>query len=129
MGLAAAGLAAAIPSILKAGSINNALPFKLALSQFSLASQFWTKQLDPFDFPAKTKELGISGLDYCSMFFADKAKDQQFLKALKQRSADAGSYNLRIMIDGEGVLGDLTENVRLKFAIVVLPTEAIYCNK
>ena len=92
----------------------NDLFFKIALSQFSFASQFWTKQLDPLDFPAKTKELGITGLDYCSMFFADKAKDQQFLKQLKQRSADAGSYNLRIMIDGEGVLGDLNETVRLK---------------
>ena len=30
------------------------------------------------------------------------------------RSADAGTYNLRIMIDGEGVLGDLNEVVRLK---------------
>jgi sugar phosphate isomerase/epimerase len=58
--------------------------------------------------------LGISGLDYCSMFFADKAKDTQFLGELKKRAADNGSYNLRIMIDGEGVLGDLNEATRLK---------------
>jgi sugar phosphate isomerase/epimerase len=88
--------------------------FRIAVSQFSFASQFWTKQLDPLDFPAKAKELGIPGLDYCSMFFADKARDAAFLSQLKKRSEDAGSYNLRIMVDGEGVLGDLNEANRLK---------------
>jgi sugar phosphate isomerase/epimerase len=88
--------------------------FRFAISQFSFASEFWTKQLDPLDFAAKSRELGISGLDYCSMFFADKAKDQQFLNELKKRANDNGSYNLRIMIDGEGVLGDLNETIRLK---------------
>ena len=88
--------------------------FKLAVSQFSFASQFWTQQLKPLDFPAKSKELGIPGLDYCSMFFADKAKDQDFLNQLKARSADAGCYNLRIMVDGEGVLGDLNPAIRTK---------------
>jgi sugar phosphate isomerase/epimerase len=89
--------------------------FRLAISQFSLASQFWGKQLDPLDFPAKAvRDFGITGMDYCSMFFADKAKDAAFLQELKKRSADAGAYNLRIMVDGEGVLGDLNEATRLK---------------
>lgn len=48
------------------------------------------------------------------MFFADKAKDQAFLNQLKQRSTDAGCYNLRIMVDGEGVLGDLNTAARTK---------------
>ena len=113
MGAAGLGLAAALPEDLFATTAAD-LFFKIAVSQFSFASQFWTKQLDPLDFPAKAKELGITGLDYCSMFFADKAKDQQFLADLKKRAADAGSYNLRIMIDGEGVLGDLNEAARLK---------------
>jgi sugar phosphate isomerase/epimerase len=94
--------------------VPNELFFKIAVSQFSFASQFWTKQLDPLDFPAKSKELGITGLDYCSMFFADKARDAAWLNELKKRAADAGSYSLRIMVDGEGVLGDLTEASRLK---------------
>lgn len=115
MSLAAAGITSAIPSILKAGMPKKELPFKLALSQFSLASQFWTKQLDPLDFPKKTiTTFGISGLDYCSMFFADKAKDVTFLNELKKRSLDNGCYNLRIMIDGEGVLGDLNKDIRTK---------------
>jgi sugar phosphate isomerase/epimerase len=113
MGVAGLGLAAALPEYLYADT-SKELFFKIAVSQFSFASQFWTQKLKPLDFPAKAKELGITGLDYCSMFFADKAKDQQFLNDLKKRSADAGSYNLRIMIDGEGVLGDLNETVRLK---------------
>lgn len=115
MGLAAAGLAPAIPFLLKANATKAELPFKLALSQFSLASQFWTKQLDPLDFPQKTiKTFGITGLDYCSMFFADKAKDTTFLAELRKRALDNGCYNLRIMVDGEGVLGDLNKDIRTK---------------
>jgi sugar phosphate isomerase/epimerase len=115
MGIASAGLASAIPSILRASVLKKEMPFKLALSQFSLASQFWTKQLNPVDFPRKTiTTFGIKGLDYCSMFFADKAKDSNFLNELNKRSADNGCYNLRIMVDGEGVLGDLDKNVRSK---------------
>ena len=115
MSIAAAGIASAIPSFLKANINAPDLPFKLALSQFSLASQFWTKQLDPLDFPQKTiKTFGIPGLDYCSMFFADKAKDATFLNELKKRALDNGCYNLRIMIDGEGVLGDLNNDIRNK---------------
>ncbi|WP_114937742.1 TIM barrel protein [Mucilaginibacter endophyticus] len=113
MGAAGLGLATSLPEFLYADTATKPF-FKLAVSQFSFASQFWTKQLDPLNFPAKAKELGISGLDYCSMFFADKAKDQQFLSDLKKRATDAGSYNLRIMVDGEGVLGDLNEANRLK---------------
>lgn len=113
MGAAGLGLAATLPEYLYADT-GKELFFKIAVSQFSFASQFWTGKLKALEFPAKAKELGISGLDYCSMFFADKAKDAQFLADLKQCAADSGSYNLRIMIDGEGVLGDLTESVRLK---------------
>src|SRR5579863_4379127 len=100
IGAAGVGLAASFPQLLLAGEKD--LFFKLAISQFSFASQFWTRKLDPLDFAAKSKELGITGLDYCSMFFADKAKDAAFLTELKKRSADAGCYNLRIMVDGEG---------------------------
>ncbi|MES1216159.1 MAG: sugar phosphate isomerase/epimerase family protein [Bacteroidota bacterium] len=115
MSLAGAATAAAIPSFLVKKDLAKKLPFKLALSQFSLASQFWTKKLDALDFPEKCiKTFGIAGLDYCSMFFADKAKDNVFLKELKKRSDDHGCYNLRIMIDGEGVLGSLDKTERMK---------------
>jgi sugar phosphate isomerase/epimerase len=113
IGAAGVGLAASFPQLLQAEEKKD-LFFKLAISQFSFASQFWTKKLDPLDFAAKSKELGITGLDYCSMFFADKAKDHAYLNDLKKRAADNGSYNLRIMVDGEGVLGDLNDSVRLK---------------
>ncbi len=113
IGAAGVGLAASFPQLLLAKE-EKELFFKLAISQFSFASQFWTKKLDPLDFAAKSKELGITGLDYCSMFFADKAKDFVYVNELKKRAADNGCYNLRIMIDGEGVLGDLSDQVRLK---------------
>lgn len=115
MGAAGIGISSAIPGWIYGETEKKELFFKLAISQFSLASDFWTKKLDPLDFPAKVKnDFDITGLDYCSMFFADKAKNPAFLSDLKKRSADAGTYNLRIMIDGEGVLGDLTEATRLK---------------
>jgi sugar phosphate isomerase/epimerase len=107
------GLASALPAFLY-GNSSKELFFQIAISQFSFASEFWTKKLDPLDFAARSKELGIRGLDYCSMFFADKAKDETYLNELKKRAADAGNYNLRIMVDGEGVLGDLDETKRLK---------------
>jgi sugar phosphate isomerase/epimerase len=112
---AAAGLdlAAIIPDFLYAQPDQD-LFFKIAVSQFPFASMFWTNKLTTLEFPAKSKELGITGLDYCSMFFAGKAKDTTYLNDLKKRSADAGCYNLRIMVDGEGVLGDLNESTRLK---------------
>ena len=115
MGAAGIGIASAMPQWLQAEENKKKMFFKLAISQFSLASDFWTKKLDPLDFPSKVKkDFDITGLDYCSMFFADKAKDTTFLDELKKRSSDAGTYNLRIMVDGEGVLGDLTEATRLK---------------
>lgn len=115
MGVAGAGMASTLPRFLMPEANEKDLFFKLALSQFSLASQFWTQKLDPLDFPAKCmKDFGIAGLDYCSMFFASKARDNTFLNELKKRSADAGCYNLRIMVDGEGVLGDLNKDVRTK---------------
>jgi sugar phosphate isomerase/epimerase len=112
---ASAGLAltAALPEFLQAQSEKD-LFFKIAVSQFSFASMFWTNKLTTLEFPAKSKELGITGLDYCSMFFAGKAKDEAYLNDLKKRALDAGCYNLRIMVDGEGVLGDLNETIRLK---------------
>jgi sugar phosphate isomerase/epimerase len=116
IGAAGVGLATSFPQLLRAEEKKGQF-FKLSLSQFSFASQFWTKKLDPLDFAAKSKELGISGLDYCSMFFADKAKDQTYLAELKKRAADNGSYNLRIMVDLMGVpgsLGNLDEKLRLK---------------
>jgi sugar phosphate isomerase/epimerase len=106
IGAVGAGLVAGFPQLLRAEE-KKAIFFKLAISQFSFASQFWTKKLDPLDFAAKSKELGITGLDYCSMFFADKATDQIYLAELKKRAADNGSYNLRIMVDLVGVPGSL----------------------
>ena len=117
VGAAGLGLAASLPEYLRSQPNRSDLFFKIAISQFFLASEFWTKKLDPLDFPAKVKnDFGITGLDYCSMFFADKAKNTQYLQDLKKRSADAGTYNLRIMVDvmGGTPLGDLNEAARIK---------------
>src|SRR5579863_5935860 len=115
IGAAGLSLATSFPHLLLSEEKKD-LFFKLAISQFSFASQFWTRKLDPLDFASKAKGLGIAVLDYCSMFFADKAKDQNYLAELKKRAADNGSYNLRIMVDMVGMpgsLGNLDEKLRL----------------
>jgi sugar phosphate isomerase/epimerase len=53
-------------------------------------------------------------VEYVNQFFADKAKDMEFLKALKQRADDNGIKNILIMIDGEGSLADKDQAIRNK---------------
>ncbi len=56
LGAAGAGLAATMPSWAFAETESKKLFFKIALSQFSLASDFWTKKLDALeDFLEKEK--------------------------------------------------------------------------
>jgi hypothetical protein len=95
-------------------NVSQDLFFKIAVSQFSFASQFWTKQLDPLDFACQIEGTGHTRPRLLLHVFCRQGKETGFSGELKKRCADAGSYNLRIMIDAEGVLGDLNEANRLK---------------
>lgn len=89
--------------------------FKISLAQWSLHKTLFDGSMTNMDFPAAAKnEFGINAVEYVNQFFKDKAKDQQYLQELKQRSADLGVENVLIMIDGEGHLGNLVEAERLK---------------
>ncbi|MCP1382352.1 sugar phosphate isomerase/epimerase family protein [Runella salmonicolor] len=80
--------------------------FTISLAEFSLAGSLFSGKLKNMDFPAKAKnEFGISAVEYVSMFWQDKAKDQAYLSELKQRTADLGVTNVLIMVDNEGDLG------------------------
>ncbi len=100
--------ALALPSIsswLKAAE--TPLPFKISLAQWSLHKAHFAGTMKNMDFPAVAKnDFGITGIEFVNQFWKDQAKDQSYLKELKQRCTDLGVTPVLIMCDGEGNLGD-----------------------
>jgi len=90
--------------------------FKISLAQWSFHKAFFSKKMDHLDFAAKTKSLGMDGIEYVNQFFKDKAEDSAYLAMMNQRAANAGVKQLLIMVDGEGGLGD-TDDAKRKVAI------------
>ena len=87
--------------------------FRISLAQWSLHRTLRKGELDALDF-AKTAKIdyGIEAIEYVNSFFKDKARDEAYLKQLKQRAADHGVTSLLTMVDGEGALGDPDEKKR-----------------
>ncbi|MBX9851703.1 MAG: sugar phosphate isomerase/epimerase [Cytophagaceae bacterium] len=80
---------------------------KISLAQWSLHKAFFSNKISALDFPGIAKtQFGFEAVEYVNQFFKDKAKDNQFLKDLKQRCSDHGVKSILIMIDGEGDLAD-----------------------
>lgn len=81
--------------------------FDISLAEWSLHKTLFSGKMTNLDFPRVAKEdYGITAIEYVNQFWMDKAKDQDYLKQLKQRTADLGVKNVLIMCDGEGDLGD-----------------------
>lgn len=104
-------------NILKAQALSNYIStetmfFKISLAEWSFHKAIFGQKLDHLDFAAKTKSLGIDGVEYVNQFFRDKAEDQAYLKQMNQRAADAEVTQLLIMVDGEGGLGDPNDTKR-----------------
>jgi sugar phosphate isomerase/epimerase len=115
MGATGLGLASAWPNQIVAASTASDLFFKISLAEFSLASSILGGQFPHMEFPAKAKNaFGISAVEHVTLFFADKANDQTYLKELKQRTDDLGVQNVLIMVDTAGDLASLDENVRTR---------------
>ena len=94
---------------------NKDLFFQISLAEWSLNKELFGGKLTNLDFPAKAKnEFGINAVEYVNQFFKDKAKDQAYLKELKQRCDDLDVTSVLIMCDGEGGLGDTSEASRAK---------------
>ena len=70
--------------------------------------------LNPLDFAAKARELGIGAVEYVNTFFFTKAEDGAYLAQLNKRARDEGVENLLIMCDAEGALGDPDPAARSK---------------
>jgi len=87
--------------------------FRISLAQWSLHRTINDKKLDNLDFAKVAKEeFGIEAIEYVNQFFADKAKDQDYLADMKKRAADHGVRSLIIMVDREGALGDADDGKR-----------------
>lgn len=103
----------AIPSLALPVTTTEPYDFHISLAQWSLHKAFFSKKIDPLDFPSVAKkQFQIDAVEYVNQFFLDKAKDVTFLKELKKRSEDNGVKNLLIMIDQEGSLASPDTNLR-----------------
>ncbi len=109
--IAAAGItgtarAATTTPTLQSAAADPASPFKISLAEWSLHRTIRSGKITNLDFPKVAKEeFGISGVEYVSSFFKDKAEDTAYLDDLKKRCSDNGVESVVIMVDGEGALG------------------------
>lgn len=87
--------------------------FEISLAQWSLHRKIRAGELDHLDFARVAKEdFGIDAIEYVNSFFFKKAKNQKYLRQMKQRSDDLGVRSLLIMVDREGQIGDPDDQKR-----------------
>ena len=86
--------------------------FHISLAQWSFHKALNAGEFTNLDFPAKTKAVGISAVEYVNRFFENTS--DAYLAKLNARCDDAGVTSVLIMVDGEGNLGDPDEKARKK---------------
>ena len=90
-----------------------AFDFEISLAQWSLHKALFAGEIKALDFPVVArKTYDIGAVEYVNQFFMDKAKDQTFLRQLKQRAEDNGVVNSLIMIDGEPEMASADKQIR-----------------
>jgi len=88
-------------------------PFKISLAEWSLNRTLRAKKLDNLDFArVAKKDFDIDCVEFVDQFFADKAKDKDYLKELKSRAEGEGVRIGLIMLDTVGPLGASEKEVR-----------------
>lgn len=97
-----------------AGMAAKKSPFKISLAEWSFHKALFANEMTNLDFPVKTRELGIDGVEYVNQFFKDKARDEKYLAELKKVAKNEGVKNILIMCDGEGMVGDPDKTKRLQ---------------
>lgn len=111
-GVAATGIAV-LPGFLH--SCNTEPRFKISLAEWSLHRALGSKMLDNLEFPVKAKrDFGLTAVEYVSVFFKDFVTDPKYLAELKRITDYHGVTNVLIMVDGEGNLGEPTEEGRMQ---------------
>lgn len=109
---ATAGTMLVSPAI--AGLAAKKSPFKISLAEWSFHRALFANEMTNLQFPVKTRELGMEGVEYVNQFFKDKAKDEKYLTELKKIAKNEGVENVLIMCDGEGMLGNPEKEERIK---------------
>lgn len=90
-------------------------PFKISLAEWSLNRALRAGKMSNLDFPRVAKqEFNIDCIEFVDQFFADKAKDMDYLGELKQRASDEGVRMWLIMLDTNGPLGSPNERQRAR---------------
>jgi len=109
---ATAGTMLVSPAI--AGIAAKKSPFKISLAEWSFHKALFANEMTNLQFPVKTRELGMDGVEYVNQFFKDKAKDETYLAELKKIAKNEGVTNVLIMCDGEGMVGHPEKVERIK---------------
>ncbi|MFO7901825.1 MAG: sugar phosphate isomerase/epimerase, partial [Pirellulaceae bacterium] len=80
--------------------------FDISLAEWSLVRTLRAGAMTNLDFPRVAKQdFGIDCIEFVDQFFADKAKDEAYLRELKKRADDEGVSMGLIMLDTNGPLG------------------------
>ncbi|MBN1345126.1 MAG: DUF1080 domain-containing protein [Phycisphaerae bacterium] len=81
-------------------------PFKISLAEWSLVKTLRAGKITNLDFPRLAKrDFGIDCIEFVDQFFADKARDDAYLRDLEARAKDEGVTMGLIMLDTNGPLG------------------------
>ncbi len=109
--MGAVGLA---PQLSRFASAELQSRIRIALGEYSFNTDYRAGRYDPLQLASITrKRFGMRAIDYVSSFWADKARNQEFLRGMKQRAADNGVANHLILVDLQGPqLGDLDKGRR-----------------
>ena len=95
--------------------------FDISLAEWSLHRTLRKGEMTNLDFPRVTREkFGLDAVEYVNSFFKDKARDEVYLKDLRQRCEDHGVKSLLIMCDGEGNLGDPDDAARSRAIEIII---------
>lgn len=112
------GAVAALPGL---GRAQNAATqdkiFKISLAQWSLNPNFFGRsgfeKLDPLKFAEIAhQQFDIHAIEYVNQFYKSKKNDDAYLKELKKVADGSGVTSVLIMCDGEGNLGDPSDDKR-----------------
>jgi sugar phosphate isomerase/epimerase len=108
---ASAGLSSLLP--FDAFSIERKEFFSISLAEWSFHKALFGGKMTNMEFPLKAKkDFGINIVEYVSPFFKKKETDAAYLRELLDLTKSEGIQNHLIMVDGEGMLGDLDEKAR-----------------
>jgi sugar phosphate isomerase/epimerase len=96
--------------------------FDISLAEWSLVKSLKGGKMTNLDFPRVAKrDFEIDCIEFVDQFFADKSKDEPYLRELKKRAEDEGVKMGLIMLDTNGQLGAADKAERDKSVEKTLP--------